>query len=409
MNSTHDEETVSGGADGPGEASPASGPLRVVVVGAGGMGRAWLRTVQACELVEPVGVVDIDPAKAGQALAELEMAGLPVADDLAVLARSVEPQAVIDVTVPEAHHPVTMQSFALGLPVLGEKPLAAGLVEALELAAASEAYDRLFMVSQSRRYNPQLFAYRDLIKDLGTLGILTAEFFKAPRFGGFREEMASPLILDMAIHAFDSARFLTDAEPVSVYCEEFNPSWSWYGGDAAASAIFELDDGSRFVYNGSWCSPGAETSWNASWRASTAGGTAVWDGDHEPGKDGTCEAGDTGSETGRAPATGAAAGEAATPDHVRTAARLVGSGHTGLDGSLREFVAALRSGRPPMGECHDNLMSLAMVYGAIESSRTGRRVRITDLLERARSEALRRTSGHVHDVLAAWTTLGRRS
>ena len=40
--------------------------------------------------------------------------------------------------------------------------------------------------------------------------------------------MESPLILDMAIHTFDQARFITGADPVSVYCHEFNPPGSWY-------------------------------------------------------------------------------------------------------------------------------------------------------------------------------------
>jgi predicted dehydrogenase len=35
-------------------------PLRVVVVGAGGMGRAWLRTVEESPLVELAGIVDLD-------------------------------------------------------------------------------------------------------------------------------------------------------------------------------------------------------------------------------------------------------------------------------------------------------------------------------------------------------------
>ena len=35
--------------------------------------------------------------------------------------------------------------------------------------------------------------------------------------------MDSPLVLDMAIHTFDQARFITGANPISVYCHEFNP------------------------------------------------------------------------------------------------------------------------------------------------------------------------------------------
>ena len=159
-------------------------------------------------------------------------------------------------TVPDAHHAVTMEALRRGLPVLGEKPLAASLAEALEMVAAAQTYDRLFMVSQNRRYDPHLFAYRRQIRQLGRLGILAATFFKAPHFGGFRDAMAHPLVLDMAIHTFDSARFLTGDEPVAVYCDEYNPAWSWYAGDAAATASSRCPDGSRFVYTGSWCSDG---------------------------------------------------------------------------------------------------------------------------------------------------------
>src|SRR5690606_26213183 len=117
------------------------------------------------------------------------------------------------------------------------------------------------------RYDANLVAFRRLLRRLGRIGILTTQFFKAPRFGGFRDAMAHPLVLDMAIHSFDSARYLLGVDPVAVYCDEHNPAWSWYAGDAASTAIFEMADGSRYVYTGSWCSPGLETSWNAAWRA----------------------------------------------------------------------------------------------------------------------------------------------
>ena len=50
--------------------------------------------------------------------------------------------------------------------------------------------------------------------------------------------------------------------------------------------------------------------------------------------------------------------------------------YEGQRGAIREFLAALQGGSVPQGECHDNIKSLAMVFGAIESSRKGRRVAI---------------------------------
>ncbi len=353
-------------------------PLRVVVVGAGGMGRAWLNTVEQSPLVELAGIVDLDLDAARAAAAALGRPGLPVGTGTAQLASDVGAQAVINVTVPAAHHPVTTEALAAGLPVLGEKPVASTVAQGLSLAAAAELTGQLFMVSQSRRYNRHLFAAKELASSLGTVGIVSAEFFKAPRFGGFRDAMDHPLLLDMAIHQFDMARFLLDADPVSVFCEEYNPSWSWYGGDAGATAIFEMSGGERFVFTGSWCSPGLETSWNANWRISGEHGTVLWDGDNPP----TVES-------------------AAGPD----AADVVDPGKE-IAGSLRDFIRALRTGSAPMGQVHENIMSLAMVEAAVASASSGTRVSVAGLLEASYQECLasERNPG-VLSILKAWPSV----
>lgn len=319
------------------------------------MGRGWLRTIRNSTVAELAGVVDINPAAAEAAVAELE--GVAHGTSLTEVATATGADIVVDVTIPEAHHPVTLEALRIGLPVLGEKPLAATLAEAVDLVRAAESAGELFMVSQNRRYNPHLWALKAQAEAIGQVGILTHEFFKAPHFGGFRDAMAHPLILDMAIHNFDAARFLLGADPVSVYCEEYNPSWSWYDGDAAATAIFEMSGGIRFVYTGSWCSEALETSWNSNWRLSGSAGSATWDGDNEP----TMQLIEGVNE------------QRAVPE-------LPGEG---LSGSLADFVTALRTGVRPMLDAHDNLQSLAMVHAAIASSSTGTRVRIADILKEA--------------------------
>jgi predicted dehydrogenase len=351
-------------------------PLRVVVVGAGGMGRAWLRTVEESPVVELAGIVDLDLEAARAAAAWLGRPDLPVGAGTARLASDVGAQAVINVTVPAAHHPVTTEALAAGLPVLGEKPVASTVAQGLSLAAAAELHGQLFMVSQSRRYNRQLFEAKRLSASLGAVGIVSAEFFKAPQFGGFRDAMDHPLLLDMAIHQFDMARFLLDADPVSVFCEEYNPSWSWYRGDAGATAVFEMSGGERFVFTGSWCSPGRETSWNASWRISGESGTVLWDGDNEP-------------VTSLAPD----GGSSEDPGQE-------------IAGSLRDFVAAVRTGSIPMGRVHQNIMSLAMVEAAILSAATGSRVSLDSLLEDSYQQAiLAERDPAVLEVLKSWTSV----
>ncbi|MEV1175435.1 Gfo/Idh/MocA family oxidoreductase [Nonomuraea sp. NPDC049784] len=337
-------------------ADPAR-PLRVVQVGAGSMGQAWIRTLTASDDVELVGVVDLDTELAAAAVRAVG-GDAKVGASLSEILAPTAPDAVVNVTVPAAHSAVNTEALFAGLPVLCEKPAAPTLAEALVQAAAAEAAGQLLMISQSRRYFAALAEYRHRIAELGTIGLLTTGFFRGPRFGGFRDEMEQPLLVDMAIHAFDAARHLLGAEPVSVVCESWNPAWSWYRGDAAATANFLFDDGTRYVFTGSWCADGLETSWNGEWRASGSEGTATWDGEDR--------------------VASSVSGAAAVPP----------GDHEQIAGALVEFVAALRTGVEPSGTIARNIRSLAMVAAAVRSAESGGRVEIDALLDEAYRDAL---------------------
>ena len=337
-----------------------STPLRVVLVGAGGMGRAWVSTIVASPDAELVGIVDLNVDAANDAVAAAGLTGVLTGADLGAVIEATGAEAVVNVTVPEAHHPVNVQALFAGLPVLCEKPIAPTVAQAISLTAAAEVSGQLLMVSQSRRYFNSLARFRQQLGSLGEIALLRTEFTKAPHFGGFREQMDHVLLVDMSIHAFDAARYLLDDDPVAVYCEEFNPGWSWYAGDAVALATFEFASGARYVYTGSWCSPGFETSWNGSWRASGALGTATWDGDHDPVMER--------SEPIELPA--------------------IEDGPQEIAGSLAEFIDAVRTGTLPSGEVHSNVRSLAMVEAAVLSAETGQRVSIDAVLKDALATAI---------------------
>lgn len=332
----------------------------VVVVGAGGMGRAWMDVVQARDGVRPSAVVDLDVSAARRAATERGW-DVPVFSDVAAALHEAPADLLLNVTVPEAHRAVSDAALRAGVPVLSEKPVTPTVADAMWLSALSVSRGVLLATSQSRRHSSGISAFRDAVRDLGGAGQLETQFFQNPRFGGFRDEMPSPLLVDMAIHQFDQARFLLGSEPVSVYCEEFSPSWSWYRGAAAAQAIFRFSDGSRFGYAGSWCADGLTTSWNGSWRASAPDGSATWDGESAvrvQGQDGP---------------------ERDVP---------MGEGSEGLDAALTEFLTALDGGEAPSGEIRSNIWSLAMVEAAGESAATGSRVDLDAVFARAGAAAL---------------------
>lgn len=332
--------------------------LRALLVGAGGMGRAWARAIANNPDLSLIGWVDPFTDRVGDGIASLGLSDVAVEEDIEPALAKWSPDFVVDVAVPEAHHQITRRCLEAGVAVLGEKPMAVNLEEARDLVRLSDRTSTLFVVSQNRRYNAKLAAFKALVAQrLGGIGHLNAEFYRAPHFGGFREEMDSPLLVDMAIHTFDAARYVTGVDPINVLCTEFNPAWSWYRGAASAVAEFEFTDRIRFSYEGSWCANGLETSWDSSWRALGARGSAIWDGTSNPVAE-VRQPGDEGPGTERVEVGPAAI-----------------SGD-GIAGSLADFVKALRTGETPMNECHDNIKSFAMVAAALESSRSGRRVAV---------------------------------
>ena len=346
------------------------------------MGRVWLQLLSDSAEVELVGLVDLDLEAARRALAEIGQPGIAVAASLSQLTKSTGAQAVVNVTVPVAHHPVNVEAMFAGLAVLCEKPIAPTVSQALRLAAASEVSGQLLMTSQSRRYYPALAEFKKGLTALGEIGIANTEFFMAPRFGGFRDSMDHPLLLDMAIHAFDVARYLLDADPVSVYCDSFNPAWSWYAGDAAATAIFEFEGGVRYNFIGSWCSPGLETSWNGAWRVSGSAGSATWDGETMPTV--VAESVEPGQQNADIP-----------------------PGPQTIAGSLAEFVDSIRTGRVPSGEVHSNVLSLAMVEASVLSANTGTAITIETMLEESyRDAVLAEKRADVLAALSGWGSAG---
>jgi len=357
-------------------ALPNDHRLPVVVVGAGAMGGAWIRMLARSPHAVPVGVVDLDLALAARTVRSAGLEGIAVGTSVTEVAERSGALAVIDVTVPQAHRVVNEEALRVGLPVLCEKPLAPTVAEALRQVALADLTGGLLMVSQSRRYFNHLSAFREAVGQLGELAAVHAEFFHEDHEPGFREAMAHPLLVDMSIHHFDQLRHLTGQDAVAVRCSSWNPSWSWYAGDASASAEFELTSGARFVYAGSRCTPGLQTSFNADWHVYGQRGAAAWDGEHR-----------------------------VTVDAVGVAIE-VPDGSEGIEGSLEEFATSLRTGVTPQNEVRSNVLSLAMVEAAIRSSDLGgERVVVAELLEDALARAIADEQRYdVAEVLRSWTS-----
>jgi predicted dehydrogenase len=331
------------------------------------MSKGWLRAIKetpalAAE-IEVKGLVDVHPAAAEKLAEEFGLSGVVIGTDLGGVIAETNADIVFDVVIPTARFNVVSTALKAGCHVLSEKPMATSLAEGAALIDLAAENGRIHAIIQNRRFISGVRRMRRFVES-GAIGDITAihcDFFLAPHFGGFREEMQNVLLLDMAIHTFDAARFVADKKPLAVYCVERNPKGSWYWHGASANATFEFADDVVFTYRGSWCAEGERTSWESQWRLVGSKGMLSWDGED------TFRAAVAGKEPGLL--------HGFTPVEVPAPANDEEThGHASV---IADFIEAIRTGKRPETASSDNIRSLAMVFGAIESAKTGKRIEIS--------------------------------
>ncbi len=336
--------------------------LRAVLVGCGLMSRRWLEAATRIEGLTIVGLVDIDPSRARSRADEFGLTHSIVGSDLDAVLSSTKPQLVFDIVVPDARYDIVRTAFAHGCHVLSEKPMAASLADAQSLIRSAQETRRIHAVVQNRRYIEGIRRIRSFLAsgEIGAVTSVHSDFFLGPHFGGFREAMENVLLLDMAIHTFDAARYIIGTQPQAVYCHETNPKGSWYAHGASAYAIFEFEKNVTYTYRGSWCAQGLRTSWESAWRVIGERGTLTWDGH------------DTFKAERELQTSGLLRDAEAIPVPPLAPDARIG-GHEGV---MRDFVEAVRTGAVPETVSSENIKSLAMVFAAIESAKARQRVSV---------------------------------
>jgi predicted dehydrogenase len=343
-------------------------PLKLVQVGLGGWGWSWVQVVNESPGWELAAVVDVD----AQVRARVsEHYGFPAKYAFSKLNEAlqvVDADAALIVVPPEYHADVTIEALESGLHCLVEKPLAGAIPDARRIVEASDRTGKKLMVSQNYRFKRAPQTVRRLVTSgfIGQLGSVFINFQKAPKFSGFRAEMAEPLVTDMAIHHFDQTRGILGLEPVNVRAFSWNPRWSWFKGNATASVLFEMENGAVVSYTGSWVSQGWETTWDGDWRIQGEGGEITW----------------ANNEVIIRPS------DLFKTVFLKDAVEKNGALHANLVdlpaeerlGSLLEFALSIREDRAPETSGQDNLGSMAMVLGAHLSAKSGQKVLIADVL-----------------------------
>jgi predicted dehydrogenase len=340
--------------------------MRIIQVGMGGFGRHWIEAVLASTEVEYAGFVEVNDVIAGEQAERYKLGAVPVFHTLEDALAAGPVDGVINVTPPAFHREVSVTALEAGIPVLSEKPLADTRASAQEIVRKAEENGVLHMVAQNYRYMVPAQTVKRVLDSgtMGRVGAVGVKYFKGPYLGGFHAGLRYPLLIDMSIHHFDMMRFFLGSDATAIYGRSWNPAWSWHKGNASASAVIEFAGGVVVSYEGSWCATGQETSWVADWRFECENGVILLRDDqvyvqHMTG----VLLDDDGYRHYEH-------GELVAIEPVEMG--LITQGYL-----LHEFYEAVTQGKIPATTCQDNIKSLGMVFGTIESVESGGVVRVS--------------------------------
>ncbi len=191
--------------------------FRIGVIGAGVHGTRYLRhALQDVPGMTATALCRRD-ARAGARLAS-EL-GVRYHREPEALIANPEVDGVIIATPPAAHFAQASAVLAAGKPLLLEKPMTACLGEAEALAGLPGADKPGVMLAQTLRWNPVILKVRDLWTRLGRVHLVRMAQRLAPTTLPWQHDPAIPSggsVLITGVHLFDTVRFLTGQEFVSV-------------------------------------------------------------------------------------------------------------------------------------------------------------------------------------------------
>lgn len=319
----------------------------MLVIGKGFWGPRWIEAVEA----EP----------------DVALAGVVTRDYADVLARS-EADMVAVVTPPATHLAIVQAALAAGKHVVCEKPLADTWASALAIARLVRSrpqQKQKFMVAQTRRFVPQVETVRRFLAAgrLGQVSTIKFDHTVHDPDGGWRLELFSPVLDDMATHHFDAFRYMTGAEPLDLYAEGWNPPWSRYPANGCHNVLIRMTGDIHVNYFATWSANGRQNSYDGQMQMIGERGSLelaapdrllFYEGRTEP--------------------------ETSPPPRP---VPMVELDRTEVGAALRAFVDAIDRDTPPPCDIDDNLNTIAMACAAVESCRTATRVDVQRMLQEA--------------------------
>lgn len=219
-------------------------PVRLGLVGAGGVARVYADVLASSTTSTPVGVADTRPDLAERIAAHLGVAALTDATKLAAID---DLEAVVVCTPPITHPEIAQLFFDRGVSVLCEKPLAVDRHAARRMVESARAAGVTFTMATKFRFCADVVRARQLAASgaLGQIRLVENAFTSgvdmSERWNSDPAVSGGGVIVDNGTHSVDLASYV--AGPIiEVLAVEMCRPAGWLVDDSARLFLRHVDD-----------------------------------------------------------------------------------------------------------------------------------------------------------------------
>lgn len=353
---------------------------KMIQVGTGGFGGWWCANFLPPNvkegLIEVVAAVDINPEALKNAKEHLGLRDDQCYADIKKAFDENKADFCTIVVPPAFHEQVVDAALAHDMNILSEKPIADTLAASVRIADRVKRAGKKMGVTMSHRFDQDKTTLRHELRSgrHGTLDYLICRFTCDCRrygsWGVFRHEIPDSLMVEGAVHHLDILADLAGANCDTIYAQTWNPSWGEFKGDSQGLVVMRYENGSRGFYEGAKTNAITLNGWSHEYiRAECEKATLVLS--HRELK-----------KYAYNPELWTQNLEERAEDIP-----LIQQPKWSNTWLIEKFVRWLDGCEPMETNVEDNLQSVALIFAAIESSKTGQPVKVQEFLAEAQSVA----------------------
>jgi myo-inositol 2-dehydrogenase / D-chiro-inositol 1-dehydrogenase len=315
---------------------------RVIIIGAGGRGRHWIRMTEAHEGFQPVAIIDPADAAHQKVAEEFPDLGIQAFKSVEEAANSVEADVAVIAAISWHRRENCIDALSAGWNILVEKPFSLSFDDAKAIVDKGNETGKVVSAGQNYRFGRDVGTMQQMVGngDLGEVG--HGVFVRhRKRYGSntYQKDMRHNYLWEMGVHDLDLVRFTLCRKPLRVTGFSYLPPWGDFTGETTVSALYEFEDNIKVSYFGAWASHIPEYHW----RIDGSGGSLRIGNGLQFGK----------------------------PEDTKWSA-VESLGDFGGDTSLlNELASAIETGGQTSTSGQDNLWTVAMMEAVVRSTEAG--------------------------------------